>query len=164
MTARPFSEGTVLLPWKPGPRSDIEGPVFVSVTDFLAASEEDAQSIYRLGSELSEAWPVMQGAVGVWLWARPAQLRGGSISVWQSEQDMRRFVRWPVHGRIVRSWRGRVRVAADSWSADRLATDSIWSRAGNTIDRPHAGSHPAPPGAGPGDSRVGTDRPAADHK
>ncbi|MGW5384998.1 hypothetical protein [Nocardia sp. NPDC003963] len=138
--APPFSEGTVLMPWKPGPAVDSTGPVFVSVTDFLATSQPDVQQIYQLGLELGETWPVLQGAVGVWLWGRPAQLRGGSISVWDSERDMRRFVRWPVHARIMRTWRGRVRVAADSWRADRFDIDSVWARAGETIEHPHPGS------------------------
>ncbi|GGL07344.1 hypothetical protein [Nocardia jinanensis] len=138
--ALPFSEGTVLMPWKPGPAADSAGSVFVSVTDFLAKSEPDVQQIYQLGLELGETWPVLQGAVGVWLWGRPAQLRGGSISVWDSEHDMRRFVRWPVHTRIMRTWHGKVRVAADSWQAERFDIESVWARAGKTIERPHPGA------------------------
>lgn len=140
MTAHPFAEGTVLMPWKPGPRTDAEGSVVVSVTDFLAQSEQDVQQIYALGMELGETWPVLHGAVGVWLWGRPAQWRGGSISVWDTERDMRRFVRWPVHARIMRNWRGRVQVATDLWRADRFDIEEIWARAGNTIDSPHPGS------------------------
>ncbi|NUP26974.1 MAG: hypothetical protein HOQ44_09825 [Nocardia sp.] len=138
--APPFSEGTVLMPWKPGPAADSTGAVFVSVTDFLATSEPDVRQIYELGLELGETWPVLQGAVGVWLWGRPAQFRGGSISVWDSEHAMRRFVRWPVHARIMRAWRGRVRVAADSWHADRFDIESVWARAGETIEHPHPGA------------------------
>ncbi|WP_327147844.1 hypothetical protein [Nocardia sp. NBC_01329] len=138
--APPFSEGTVLMPWKPGPAADSTGPVFVSVTDFLATSEPEVQQIYALGLELGETWPVLQGAVGVWLWGRPGQLRGGSISVWDSERDMRQFVRWPVHVEIMRTWRGRVRVAADSWQAERFDIESIWARAGKTIESPHPGA------------------------
>lgn len=140
MTAHPFAEGTVLMPWKPGPREGPEGPVVVSVTDFLAQSAQDVQQIYAQGMELGETWPVLHGAVGVWLWGRPAQRRGGSISVWDTEQDMRRFVRWPVHARIMRNWRGRVHVATDLWRADRFDIEEVWVRAGNTIDGPHLGS------------------------
>lgn len=160
MTTHPFSEGTLLLPWKPGPHSDTTGPVFVSVTDFLAASDADARSIYQLGLELGGTWPVLEGAVGVWLWARPAQQRGGSISVWRSEQDMRRFVRWPVHTRIVRTWRGRVRVAADSWHAAGFETGSTWARAGDTIERPHPGARRSLPDDPPADA----DRRPASHR
>ncbi|MFI5715721.1 hypothetical protein [Nocardia sp. NPDC051750] len=140
MTAQPFAEGTVLMPWKPGPREEATGSVFVSVTDFLAGSEEEVQQIYAQGMELGDTWPVLHGAVGVWLWGRPAQRRGGSISVWDTERDMRRFVRWPVHARIMRTWRGRVQVATDSWRTDRFDIEETLVRAGKTIDAPHPGA------------------------
>ncbi|MEC3918121.1 hypothetical protein [Nocardia sp. CDC160] len=132
-----FSEGTLLLPWKPGPTPNPEGPVFVSVTDFLAQSQEDWLEIYRAGDELATAWPIMQGAVGLWLWGKPGELRGGSVSVWESERDMRRFVRWPKHTEIVRAWRGRVGIGVASWQAETFDADAILTRAGDTIDRPH---------------------------
>ncbi|WP_330179905.1 hypothetical protein OHB26_26200 [Nocardia sp. NBC_01503] len=132
-----FSDGTVLMPWNPGPRQGISGPVFVSVTDFLVTTDAEAQRVYETGFELGRTWPVMQGAVGLWLWARPTERRGGSISVWESERDMRRFVRWPVHTDIIKTWRGRVAVGTDSWQADRFEPDAILTRAGDTIERPH---------------------------
>ncbi|MVU77905.1 hypothetical protein GPX89_11695 [Nocardia sp. ET3-3] len=132
-----FSEGTVLMPWNPGPHHRHAGPVFVSVTDFLAGSEEDVREIYTTGMELGRTWPVMQGAVGLWLWGRPSEFRGGSISVWESERDMRRFVRWPVHTEIVKAWRGRVGIGVDSWHAEQFEADAILTRAGDTIERPH---------------------------
>ncbi|MGW4532785.1 hypothetical protein ACWEOI_17710 [Nocardia sp. NPDC004340] len=137
MHTKSFSEGTVLMPWNPGPNDRRPGPVFVSVTDFLADSEAEARDIYTAGLELGRTWPVMQGAVGLWLWGRPAEFRGGSISVWESERDMRRFVRWPVHTEIVRAWRGRVGIGLDSWQTDTFDADAVLTRAGDTIDRPH---------------------------
>ncbi|MFJ4655515.1 hypothetical protein ACIP5Y_29910 [Nocardia sp. NPDC088792] len=132
-----FSEGTVLMPWQPGPRHDLAGPVFLSVTDFLAASKEEVRRIYETGMELGKTWPVMQGAVGLWLWGRPVERRGGSITVWESERDMRRFVRWPVHGAIVREWRGKVRLGTDSWQADRFEPARVLERARDTLGQPH---------------------------
>ncbi|MFJ9364704.1 hypothetical protein ACIRRA_09850 [Nocardia sp. NPDC101769] len=137
MHTKSFSDGTVLMPWNPGPNDQLSGPVFVSVTDFLASSEAESREIYTTGLELGKTWPVMQGAVGLWLWGRPAEFRGGSISVWQSERDMRRFVRWPVHTAIVRAWRGRVGIGVDSWQAEKFDADAILTRAGDTIERPH---------------------------
>ncbi|MFI5535732.1 hypothetical protein ACIA5H_04990 [Nocardia sp. NPDC051900] len=135
---QPFSDGTVLMPWQAGPLHDSRGPVFVSVTDFLAASEEDVQAIYKTGMRLGRNWPVMHGAVGLWLWARPSESRGGSISVWETERDMRRFVRWPVHADIMRKWRGRVGLATDSWQAATFEKQEVWARARDTIERrPH---------------------------
>lgn len=132
-----FSEATLLMPWSPGPRDDHTGPVFVSVTDFLATSGEEVQSIYETGLRLGKTWPVMQGAVGLWLWGRPAELRGGSISIWESEQDMRRFVRWPVHAKIMGAWRSRVRIGLDSWQAGQFDPDAVLTRAADTLERPH---------------------------
>ncbi|WP_153804358.1 hypothetical protein [Nocardia sp. SYP-A9097] len=140
LTKFSFSEDTVLMPWNPGPRQGISGTVFVSVTDFLAASDDEARRIYETGFELGRTWPVMQGAVGLWLWGRPAERRGGSISVWESEPDMRRFVRWPVHTAIIKEWRGRVGIGADSWQADQFDPDAILTRAGDTIEQPHRGA------------------------
>ncbi|BEK95240.1 hypothetical protein [Nocardia seriolae] len=137
MHTKTFSEGTLLLPWSPGPKARQVGPVFVSVTDFLAGSQDDAREIYTAGLELGKTWPVMQGAVGLWLWGRPAEQRGGSISVWESEREMRRFGRWPVHTEIVRAWRGRVGIGVDSWNAESFDADAILTRAGDTIERPH---------------------------
>lgn len=132
-----LANGGVLAPWKPGPRQDISGPVFVAVTDFLAVTEVDVRRIYELGLELGRTWPVMQGAVGLWLWGRPSELRGGSITVWETEADMRRFVRWPVHTDIVRAWAGRVGVSTDSWHADHFDPDQVLDQARTTIDQPH---------------------------
>ncbi|WP_282785220.1 hypothetical protein [Nocardia sp. CC201C] len=132
-----LADGGVLMPWKPGPRHDVPGAVFVAVTDFLATSEEDVRQVYEIGVELGRTWPVMQGAVGLWLWGRPAELRGGSISVWESRADMRRFVRWPVHTDIMRTWRGRVGVASESWIADTFDPAAILDRARAVVDAPH---------------------------
>ncbi|MFE6860242.1 hypothetical protein [Nocardia sp. NPDC057668] len=131
-----FSPDTVFLPWVDGPRRDHAGPVFVSVTDFHADTGDDARRIYETGSELGRTWPVMQGAVGLWLWGRPGERRGGSISVWESERDMRRFVRWPVHAAIVGEWRGRIGVEVDSWHAALFDPAPVLLRARDTIDRP----------------------------
>ncbi|NNH69031.1 hypothetical protein HLB23_03945 [Nocardia uniformis] len=133
----PPADDLVLMPWKPGPRHDISGPVFVAVTDFLAGSDADVQRIFELGLELERTWPVMHGAVGLWLWGKPSQLRGGSISVWETEADMRRFVRWPVHAEIMRAWVRRVGVVSDSWHAARFDSAAVLTQARRTIDRPH---------------------------
>ncbi|WP_433761173.1 hypothetical protein [Nocardia sp. CA-135398] len=133
----PFSRGTVLMPWQAGPLEGISGPVFVSVTDFLTTSRSEVQLVYETGLDLGRTWPVMHGAVGLWLWGRPSEFRGGSISVWETEADMRRFVRWPVHAEIVRKWRRRVRIATDSWEAAQFDATQIWARSRDTLEQPH---------------------------
>ncbi len=120
--------------------------MLVSVTDFGAADERDLGRISELGLGLARSWPIMQGAVGVWLWVWSEQLRGGAVSVWSEESDLRRFVRWPVHAEIVREWRSRIDLVTASWRSDSFDQESTWERAVQAIhSRPMARSVPACP-------------------
>jgi hypothetical protein len=70
--------------WLPGPSDGVQSPVVVSFTDFHSNSDEDWQQIAQLGMKLAESWPIMRGAVGLWLWGKPAEWRGGSLHLgWQ---------------------------------------------------------------------------------
>ena len=40
------------------------------------------------GLRMRMGWYAMPGAVGMWLWMMPASGRGGSVSVWASEEDL----------------------------------------------------------------------------
>jgi hypothetical protein len=40
----------------------------VSFTDFHADSDKAWEQIAELGMKLAESWPIMRGAVGLWLW------------------------------------------------------------------------------------------------
>jgi hypothetical protein len=71
----------------------------------------------------------MQGAVGLWLWAEPLRRRSGSISIWTSEDDLQRFVRWPVHLAIVRKYRPRGTLTASSWEAERFVKQHVMREA-----------------------------------
>ena len=59
----------------------------VSFTDFHSDSDEDWQQIAVLGVKLADSCPIMRGAVGLWLWGKQIELRGGSVSVWESDPD-----------------------------------------------------------------------------
>ncbi|MGH3261821.1 MAG: hypothetical protein ACRDNS_07480, partial [Trebonia sp.] len=96
--------------------------------------------IFETGLDLGRTWLVMHGAVGLWLWGKPAELRASSVTVWQSEDHMRRFVRWPVHAEIVRAWRGRATLASDLWAVKRFSAEQVWDRAQKMISSPHPAS------------------------
>lgn len=121
--------GLISTAWLPGASDATRSPVVVSFTDFHAESEQDWQQIAELGMKLAESWPIMHGAVGLWLWGKPAEWRGGSLSVWDSGTDLRRFIRWPVHAEIMKTWRGRVRVESASWADERFVPTLAWRRA-----------------------------------
>jgi|SRR5271155_3167075 hypothetical protein len=140
--------GLLSTDWLAGPHHGTKSSVVVSFTDFRADSDEDFQRIFHTGMKLRESWPIMRGAVGLWLWGKPAEFCGGALSVWESRDDLRRFVRWPVHTAIIKEWRGRIEVFSDSWDDERFDPRQAWSRAEihmrKTRDLPSAPKHPQP--------------------
>src|ERR1700689_2042443 len=115
--------------WLPGPSDGIQFPVVLSFNDFHSKSDEDWQQIAELGMKLAESWPIMRGAVGLWLWGKPDERRGGSLSIWESKADLHRFIRWPIHVAIMKNWRGRIRVQSASWDDERFVPAQAWLRA-----------------------------------
>jgi hypothetical protein len=128
--------GLVSTDWLPGPLSGTTAPVIVSFTDFGAHSREDSEAIIQTGLGLAESWPIMHGAVGLWLWAKPGELRGGSLSVWSLRDELRNFIRWPVHVAIMKEWRGRIEVHAETWEDQRFGAIEAWSRAEKLMRAP----------------------------
>lgn len=130
--------------WQPGPSAPDKASVHVSVTDFTAARVADLPGIARAGYRLRGLWPELPGAVGVWLWSAPAQRRVGSVSIWSDETALRDFVALPEHREIMRRYRDRGTIDAQSWDgpydlpaiwgkAHRLLLDSTYVKLG---DRP----------------------------
>jgi hypothetical protein len=136
---------TMLLrtPWRPGPANMTDGPVLVSVTDFRLHAARDLPGAYRAAMRLRRAWPELEGAVGMWLWAKPLQQRSGSVSVWRSEDDLNGFVRWPVHVAIMRKYREAGDLTSTSWYYERFISAQAWREAvrfltiGETSERPN---------------------------
>jgi len=132
-----LADGIIRTPWKPGPLDGTGNAVIVAVTDFLVTAAEDYQEVIQTGLELEKSWPVMHGSVGLWLWAKPAELRQGSVSVWERADDLQRFVRWPVHLEIMRAWRERGTLVADRWEAAAFVPDEAWTRVEARLRAPH---------------------------
>ncbi|MBF6468505.1 hypothetical protein IU427_25555 [Nocardia beijingensis] len=102
-------------PWVPGAEAATTQPVIVAVTDFHYDGVETMHQAARVGLGLSRSWGTLQGAVGLWLWNAPGLIRGGSISIWDTEGNLWRFINSPVHLRIMAAWRGRGVVTSDHW-------------------------------------------------
>jgi hypothetical protein len=119
---------TVAL-WKEGPAGADGSPVLVSVTDFQLGRVQDVPAVWVVGLRLRHAWPLIPGAIGLWLWAKPLARRSGSVSVWRSEQDLRRFVAWPRHVAIMRRYRGAGELTSAIWWADHFDAAGIWTAA-----------------------------------
>ncbi|MFF4949432.1 hypothetical protein ACWC2K_10075 [Streptomyces chattanoogensis] len=121
----------------PGPVPAHDGPVLVSLTDFTLTRITDLPGVHRAARRLTAAWPGLEGAVGVWLWAAPAARRCGAVAVWRDEAALRGFVAWPPHVVIMRRYRGRGSLTSTTWTADRCDPYEIWARA-HTALRPPA--------------------------
>jgi heme-degrading monooxygenase HmoA len=112
----------------PGPVPRTDEPVIVSFTEFTARRLRDLPGIVRDGVGLSRAWWAMPGAIGVLLYLDPAKKRGGSLSVWASEDDLRRFVALPRHAAIMRKYRTRVSIRSAMWQTDGFRTEDAWAQ------------------------------------
>jgi len=117
-------------PLHPGPVPWTNGHVTVSLTEFTAHRMRDLPGIAREGIALSRGWWAMPGAIGVVLYVDVLSKIGGSLSIWESEVDLRRFVALPRHTAIMRRYRDRVDVRATTWTAENFSvTEGMKQRA-----------------------------------
>ena len=123
----------LLTPWIPGPVEPRDGPVLVSVTEFAAHHRRDLPGVAFRGLHMRMGWYAMPGAVGLWLWSLPASARGGSISVWVSEDDLQRFVSLPHHVEIMQRYRTRGTVRSTTWHANTFEPPKVIEHAGAWI-------------------------------
>lgn len=114
--------------WTWGP-AEVGGSVLVSVTDFHLRHTGDLLRVYLAGLRLSRAWRSMSGAVGMWLWTTPLGKRSGSVSVWRSEEDLLRFVRWPRHLDLMRAYRNAGELTSTTWREAHFDVAEIWATA-----------------------------------
>jgi hypothetical protein len=125
-----------LAPWAPGPASGADSAVVVSVTDFAVHRRRHLPGIWLTGLRLRMGWYAMPGAVGLWLWSLPIRARGGSVSVWTSEDDLRRFIGLPLHVDVMRRNRDRGTVRSTAWTADQFVRADVLQRAREWIADP----------------------------
>jgi hypothetical protein len=127
------SAGTPTFAWWTWGPAEVGGPVLVSVTDFHLQRTGDLLRVYLVGLRLSRAWGSMSGAVGMWLWTKPLGKRSGSVSVWRSEEDLRRFVRWPRHVELMRGYHRAGELTSTTWREARFEATGIWARAATQL-------------------------------
>jgi hypothetical protein len=103
--------------------------VVVSVTEFSAHRRRELPGVAVNGLRMRMGWYAMPGAVGMWLWMMPAAGRGGSVSVWASEEALERFVTLPHHIDIMRRYGDRGTVRSTMWTADHFDRGAVLDRA-----------------------------------
>ena len=127
-TATTTQSAPFLMRWISGPVDPRDAEV-VSCTEFSAHHRRDLPGIAINGLRMRMGWYAVPGAVGMWLWMLPVAGRGGSISVWASEDDLERFVTLPHHVDIMRRYGDRGTVRSTTWTIDRFDRGVILDRA-----------------------------------
>ena len=59
------------------------------------------------------------------LWIQPGALRGGSVSVWRDDDALRRFLRLPRHGLVIRRHTDRIDVWSTEWTQRLTGPDQV---------------------------------------
>jgi hypothetical protein len=120
--------------WKSGSVEPGQGPVHVSMNDYLIHRTWDVLRVARVGLRLRSRWPETEGAIGLWFAAFRWGYRQVSISVWRSPDDLKRFVRSPEHARIMREFRGVGSLITTTWSAERCDRSLIWQQGRDRLE------------------------------
>jgi hypothetical protein len=118
--------------WRDGSRGSPDGPVHVSMNDYLIHRRRDIPRVLWTGLRLRRRWPQTNGALGLWMAASRAGRRQVSVSIWESPEDLRRFVRSPEHRKVMRKFRDAGTLYTNAWTAERCDPDLIWRQA---VDR-----------------------------
>ena len=81
--------------WKRGPAADCDGPFLVSYTEFTPKTLRDMPRIHRAAERLRAEIAELEGAIGVTTYWQLFRGRVGSLSAWEDEAALRRFVALP---------------------------------------------------------------------
>jgi hypothetical protein len=115
MTELALPKSWMWSPFKRGPGQQ-DGVIVVSVTELTATHLHDVPAITLDGLRLRGGWQGHPGAIGLSLYSYPFRGISGSVSFWESEDDLRSFVSHPNHVPIMHKWGGRTRMRTTSWT------------------------------------------------
>jgi hypothetical protein len=104
--------------WRSGPAAASPGPFFISYTEYTPRHAADVVGIYLAARRLMAECAELEGAVGLATYWQLRRWRGGSLSVWEGPEALRRFVRLPFHIEIMRRYRSRGTVQSTEWWSD----------------------------------------------
>ncbi len=120
--------------WKRGPAAEAAGPLLVSYTEFTPDTLRDVPGIYRAAQRLRREIVELEGAVGVTVYWQLFRGRGGSVSAWEDESALRRFVSLPFHVETMRAYRPRGSLRAIDWTADSFELGTAFREGQRGLD------------------------------
>ena len=122
------------LPWKKGAAAGGAASGVVSATRTEVHRYRDLPAISRRGLRLRSAWPATPGAIGVQVAAEPLRRTTWTISLWETEADLKGFVRSQPHIDILTPFRRRMSVAGTTWSTDSFVLKDAWAEARRRLE------------------------------
>ena len=125
----------IAYPWKTGSLPDAAGPLYVSVTEFRYRRMSVMPRVGWNALRLRRTWRSRQGAVALRTAGEATAPVSISLSVWRSEDDLRRFLHSPEHVELVRRFRPHL-VKSRSFAfvtGDRPGR-GIWARGMRLLD------------------------------
>jgi putative flavoprotein involved in K+ transport len=117
------------IPWKAGAAASEHGTVLIAATEARIGRYRDLPGVAIAALQLRRSWPTFEGAVALSLAAQPLRRTTRSISVWQSEEQLLRFLHSPAHMTIVRRYRGRLSIRSATWSSGRFNPARVYDEA-----------------------------------
>ncbi|HEX3175013.1 MAG TPA: hypothetical protein VHQ43_12450 [Solirubrobacterales bacterium] len=120
--------------WKRGPAADSVGPFLISYTEFTPHTMRDLPAIYFAAERLRDECSELDGAVGVTTYLQLLRRRAGSVSAWEDEAALRRFVALPFHVEIMRKYRSRGSLRAIDWQAERFDLKAAFAEGQQALD------------------------------
>ena len=116
--------------WQPGPGAKPGGPVLVSFTDFRVRGFRHLLPVSRTATAVRREWGTRRGSLGLALWVRPLDRRLGSLSAWESEEDLQRWIGSDDHGDAVRANKAHMwNIASATWETDNFVLAEAWQEA-----------------------------------
>ena len=133
MSLRVSPNPTFKAPWRPGPAAATERTVLVSYTQYTFRWR-DLPAIAWAGMRLRKSLSLLPGAVGVSLYIQPLRHRVGSLTAWESDADLKRFVVLPYHLQIMRKYRTRGSLKTATWPTDRFSLADAYTQAPHQVE------------------------------
>ena len=126
------------VPWRRGAVRAPAGPVVISATKATYGRLRDLLLVDLYALRMRRRWSARPGSVALLLAGDAATHTGYTISVWESETDLRRFLAAPDHVPLMRRFRPRLRsIAATTWVADDFYRAAIFREALQRLNEPH---------------------------
>ena len=108
-------------------RRDAQHPGVVSVTHTRIARYRDLPAVLRAGAGLLRHWDEHPGGLGVQVGLDVRRKQSWTVSLWDSDDALRRFVGSRRHRAVVAAHRARVDVRSRSYSTDAFDRADAWA-------------------------------------